>query len=48
MPVYNLQIGEDALCDKHDEDDNNSDEMVRIHEIFSHVEKEEVDILKEA
>ena len=36
MQVHNLQYGEDGRwCDKHDGDDDNSDEMVGSHERFS-------------
>ena len=48
MQVHNLQIGEDARCDRHDGNDNNFDEMVGSHERFSDVKKEEVDLPEEA
>ncbi len=49
MQVNNPQLGENACwCDKHDEVDDNSDEMVEGHKRFSDVEKEEVDLLEEA
>ena len=43
MQIHNLQLGEDVhWCDKHDEDDDNSDEMVGIHKIFFDVEKKKL------
>ena len=43
MQVHNLQYGDDARwCNKHDEDDDNSDEMVGNHEIFSDDEKKKL------
>lgn len=48
MLVHNIQLGVDVhWCDKHDRDDNKSNEIVGIHERFSNVEKEEVDLPEE-
>lgn len=43
MQVHNLQYGEYARwCDKHDKDNDNSDEMVGSHERFFDNEKKKL------